>query len=221
MMKMIQIDKQEGNNLRHDGKSIRSEFKRQKIPFEIHNLVHEGVKFGDITNSERTFVIERKWKDFWNLGHTESQMQQLAQFEGEKYLMIEGTISEWASLPFKDQYINPRILNGGWALVGRAAKLYGISVVWCDTLKEMVKYIYWIDREKKRSNGPLILNKKREINPHLTLMCSIEGIGPSTGQKLLNKFGVPLNVFIAPDEEILSISGVGKVTLENIRRHVE
>ena len=53
---------------------------------------------------------------------------------------------------------------------------------------------------------------------YLDILTSIRGIGESVGKALLDRFGTPINVFTAGQDELLQVKDVGPKTVEALRR---
>lgn len=192
------------------------------VQYRVEQLRFDDEQMGDYTNEARSFIVERKKADFWNVKHTISQLEKMSRLEGKKYLFIEGTRKDLERYLFESGHDNPaRVLNWGLSVLQLARFQYGVEVCYFRDLEEMMKELYWMDRESGKIGKPIFIKPAKMENPHLTLLCGIEKLGPVKAVDLLNRFGTPLGVFLATDDQILSVKGIGPQMLKRIRDHVE
>ena len=97
-----------------------------------------------------------------------------------------------------------------------------ITVIWRADKEALVKTLvdlYWYSQkpESKRKTFNHVLSKGKVGNSHLNVLMSIEGLGEQTARLLLERFKAPIDVFVAEDEELMKVKGVGKETIKKIR----
>jgi ERCC4-type nuclease len=215
---MIIVDSHEVAN----NPEIEATLNKLGIEYEIRELRFDGEQIGDYTNDKETFLVERKKKDFWNVKHTIEQLEKMKQVQGKKYLFIEGTRTDLEDYLYEHKRDNMgRIHSWGLAVLAQASLVYDVEVCFFKNLEEMFKHMYWLDRESRKDPKPFFIKPAWKGTQHLTLLCAIRKLGPSRATILLDKFGSPLNIFLATDEELMEIKGIGEDAVKRIREYTE
>lgn len=215
---MIIVDSHEVAN----NPKIEATLNKLSIDYRIEELRFDGEQIGDYTNEKRTFIVERKKGDFWNVQHTISQLEKLKQVQGKKYLFIEGSRTDLEAYLYQSKRKNvARIHNWGLVVLAQASLVYDVEVCFFKDLDEMFKHMYWLDRESGKTRKPFFIKPTWQGTQHLTLLCAIRKLGPKKATLLLQRFGTPLDVFIATDEELMDVKGIGEDAVRRIREYTE
>jgi len=200
---------------------------QNKIPHVVEQIRFDGVRMGDISNQSRSFLVERKHDDFWNLAHTEKQLANMYTLENIRlFLWIQGTYEQFLESHEKASQQARRggyqcpSLAWGHSLLTNGAMYQDLSVSFL-SIKAMVEWAILLDTATLKEGEPLIRKTPKMESTSLTLLCSIKGIGKKLGEKLLQAFGNPLGVFLATDQEILAVPGIGESKLRSIRSYSE
>ncbi len=201
-----------------------------KIPFKQEQIRFNGERMGDVTNELHTFLLERKKNDFWDIPHTQEQMEKMLSLDENMRLILclEFTLTDF--IKSYDKYCatmrklsrTPMPLDWGVSLMIRGLLLEDFTVLFLTTPQEIIEFSILMDNVSQKFQGEPYFRRtsKKEYQP-LTLLCSIKGIGKVLGQRLLKAFGQPLSVFLATDEDLMRVEGIGKSKIKSIRDHVE
>jgi hypothetical protein len=192
----------------------------------VEQIRFDGTRIGDITNSTRSFLVERKHDDFWNLAHTQKQLDNMNTLTGVRlFLWIQGTHEEWlesyeqACKMAKKGGFMPPSMSWGMSLICANSLYQDLSVSFL-SIPAMVSIALAMDQHAQANEGMLLIRKTPKMeSTFLTLLCSIKGIGKKKGEALLDTFGSPIQVFLAEDEELATVSGIGPVAIKTIREY--
>ena len=189
---------------------IAPTLKKLGINYEV-----EPLEIGDYTNTERTFVVERKKEDFWDINHTILQLGNMSTLSCDTFLFIEGTPSEWEGWPWKKNAHPQSMVNWGKAVIASCRRVYGVSPCFCESLQKLLEMTYWLDRESDKPQKPIVHKLVKFANDYETTMANAVGLG--MGQKLLAEFQTPARIILASDDELLAVKGIGPATIEKLR----
>ena len=196
---------------------------QNKIPHVVEQLRFDGVRMGDISNQSRSFLVERKHDDFWNLAHTEKQLANMYTLENVRlFLWIQGTYEGWleshekaCQQARKDGRQSPSLAWGHSILTnGTLYQDLGIAFL---TIPAMIALAIQLDTATLKEGEPLIRKTPKMESTGLTLLCAIKGLGKKRATLLLQEFGTPFGVLLASDQELLAVPGVGPKVLASIR----
>jgi ERCC4-type nuclease len=194
----------------------------------VEQIRFDGTRIGDMTNESRSFLVERKAEDFWNLSHTQTQLDNMYSLTGVRlFLWIQGTYGQWLESHEKACEVARRggfsspSLQWGLSLLTTGQLYQDLSVSFL-SIPEMVSIALAMDQcAQEKGEMPLIRKTPKMESTFLTLLCSIKGIGKKKGEALLARFGSPIQVFLAEDQELLEVSGVGPGIVKSIREYTE
>lgn len=203
-------------------------FDQNSIPYKKEQIRIDGVRIGDITNDKRMFVLEHKKLDYWNIGHTKSQVEKLTQLEIPVAVVHEGSRKKWIKNYYAcrsriDAFSRPKFpsVNWGKSFCAEMFLFYGVPMLFFDTLKELVDYCLLLDSRKKKVDQPIVKQRIKGPDPALSLLCQIDTIGVKMAIELIERFGSPLRVFLASDDELNSVPKMGPKRIKKIREAVE
>jgi DNA excision repair protein ERCC-4 len=158
-------------------------------------------------------------------GRIFDQMQKLVDFcertNRVPFLMIVGDLAELKQQvrPFGDVNVN--------AVFGAVASIvvrYGVNVV--TTLGEDEFLYVMLKIAEKVDEGKLGLPHRpswRELHPDRKVahVANVLGCGPTVAKRLLERFGCLRNVLLAKEEDLLSVPGIGPVTVARLKSLLE
>lgn len=88
-------------------------------------------------------------------------------------------------------------------------------------LKSLFAYFQKEEHESLRKRPrSIVLYPAGDRERQKDLLATIPGIGPELAGRLLERFESPLAVFVASDEDLLEVSGVGKKKVEMMRKMI-
>jgi ERCC4-type nuclease len=164
------------------------------------------------------YAVERKeFDDFMNSvfdGRLFEQVERLAKVYKKAYLLVEGPVTQGLS-----RISNPLIF---WGALSKIIIMTNISIIFTLNEKHTAMFLYSL--AKKLQEG-----KKKRINikhkpktytlkqRQISTLQSLPNIGPERSKKLLKKFLSLRKIFNASDKELLSVEGLGRKTVENIK----
>lgn len=152
---------------------------------------------GDFTNDKRTFLVERKGKDFVPSMLNKSLHEQCAKmarnFKGTKVVALDGFITVIAEDP-----INKKIK--AWINSMRVEiTLYGIHMWQCDDIYQIIEELVRLD--KKCGETPQIHEKIDDKyvgwSDKKKIVCKLLDVSGKKADLLLKTFKTPWNIFMA------------------------
>lgn len=97
----------------------------------------------------------------------------------------------------------------------------GIPILWTTNIHSAAHRLYTIAKQQQyEEKKPLRIQKAKKAGLSLPerQRLVVESItGPATAEALLSHFGSPLKIFLASDDELLKIKGVGPKTVDEIK----
>jgi Fanconi anemia group M protein len=189
------------------------------------NLTELGSEVVEMTISPADYVVskqcavERKeFRDFLRSvydGRLFEQVKRLAVAYEKAYLVVEGSVAE--SL---QEISNPLVF---WGALAKVAAEWNISIIFTLDEEHTAMFLHSLAKklqeEKKRKITVKHKPKAYTLRQRqLLAVQSLPGIGPERAEKLLMRFGSLRRIFTATDKELLSIEGLGKKTVKEIKR---
>ncbi|RLG05796.1 MAG: DEAD/DEAH box helicase, partial [Thaumarchaeota archaeon] len=99
---------------------------------------------------------------------------------------------------------------------------FGVPVRWAKTPREAAAIIYSIARreQRKKRKEPVIKDRKlpaslKELQEYV--VASLPGVDSVLAKRLLEAFGSIREVFLASEEKLQRVEGIGPKTAKNIR----
>lgn len=160
-------------------------------------------------------AIERKTADDFAAsildGRLFSQAAMMQASGMRSVFLIEGSLSRIQSA------INPEALAGAQSAL---IALYGASMVFTENPQGSARLIGRLFKHLTNGLGyevPLRQNKPKDPSVQsLFIVESLPGVGPETARKLLKHFGSAKGVFIASENELLEVDGIGRKGAQKI-----
>lgn len=180
-------------------------------------LVEESITSGDYVLSESCAVERKTIRDFMQSiydGRLFEQVERLAKVYQKSVLIVEGELQTLKYLS------NPAVF---WGALATVTANHEISVTFTRNLKDTAMFLRSLARQLQEEKGNQVITKH---NPkfhtlsqrQLLTVQNLPNIGPTRAEKLLTKFGSLRKIFLASDNEIMSINGLGKKTVQEIRK---
>ena len=160
-------------------------------------------------------VIERKAVDDFAAslldGRLFSQAAMMQASGMRAIFLIEGSMSRIQSA------INPEALAGAQSAL---IAMYGASIVFTENPLASARLIGRLFKHMTEGLGyeiPLRQNKPKDPSVQaLFLVESLPGVGPETARKLLRHFGSAKAVFLASEDELVEVDGIGRKSAQKI-----
>lgn len=181
-------------------------------------VLEETISPADYVVSEGSAVERKEFKDFLRSvydGRLFEQLERLATAYENSYLVVEGAVAEGLQ-----QISNPLVF---WGALAKVTAEWNMSIVFTLDEKHTAYFLHSLAKklqeEKKRKitvkHKPKVYTLRQR---QLLAVQSLPHIGPERAEKLLKRFGSLRRIFTASDKELLSIEGLGKKTVEEIKR---
>ncbi len=200
---------------------------REKGNGVVKQFVDLGVKvdlkrldIGDYQLSERCVAELKTVPDFVDSiidGRLLEQLRYLTKFD-RPVLILEGIEDIYSQ-----RNIHPNAIRG---MLSTIAVSYGIPVLQTKNNKETAELLYII---AKREQDP----EKKHFNPHGSkkpitdkelqeyIVSSLPNVGPAMAKELLHHFRNVRKIFVASEEELKKVSGVGDKTAKDIQKTLD
>jgi ERCC4-type nuclease len=185
------------------------------------DLEFKTMEVGDYVVSDRVGFERKNINDFMNSWLIEKkllgQIGDLAKSYDRPVLIIEGGNPFYAG-----RNVHPNAIHG---ILNTIAVSFRVPILYSLTPDETAKIIMMIaKREQTDDKRPFQLHGKRS---HLSIdgqreyiVSAIPDIGTVVAQALLSHFGSVQAVMCANDNELIKVSGIGKVSADKIRNIV-
>jgi len=197
---------------------VRESFKVKKVLSELGcKLIEELITPADYVLSE-DFAIERKrvydfLKSIYD-GRLFEQAERMAQAYEKPILIVEGELYKI------DEVYNEKIF---WGALAKVMAEYYISVIFTSNFNHTAIFLYSLAKKiQEKKQKRIVAKHKPRIytlsHRQLIIVQSLPNIGPKRAESLLKKFGSVRKLLLASDKELLSIEGLGKKTVQEIRK---
>ncbi len=202
--------------------------KKSQDFFNKKNIKNEAKALSDgdlklVLSNGKEFIVERKRYDDFVASYINNHLQDQAIRMNSNYpyycCIIHGDMSDIR----RAGNFNPALKN---IKPGSVDKMYEtIELVYklpCFFVKNEAQYFNKVmslsNRIVKSDNVNLVTNAKINNQPALSILMVAEGIGEKTARVLISEFGSPRNVLNASRDDLLQVSGVGDVTIDEIKK---
>ena len=169
-------------------------------------------RVGDFTNTDRTWVIERKTEgDFVGSMLDKSLHSQAARmakyYAGWKFVFLEGFITVMVDDPHHKGKIKPWIKSMRVTL-----RKYGVCMWQCDDLNMLVDEVFRV--EKNAGDQPTIYekidDKYKGWSDAKKIVCKLIDVSNKKADLLLEHFGNPVAIFLAIMNSSVLLTRTGK-----------
>ena len=197
-------------------------FDKKGIENEVKALSDGDLKL--LLSNGKEFIVERKRYDDFVASYINNHLQDQAIRLNNNYpyycCVIHGDMNDI----YRAANYNPALKR---IKPGSVNKMYEtLELVYklpCFFVKNEAQYFNKVmslsNRIIKSDNVNLVkTNAKMNNQPELSLLMVAGGIGEKTARLLLNEFGSPQNVLNASRDELLKVSGIGNVTVDEIKK---
>lgn len=191
--------------------NIPALLKKVGIDVEIKTL-----SIGDYIVSSETVIERKSIHDFVSSvfdGRLFDQCSRMRANYEHPVLVLEGNVDELDAI-----VENPLVFYGA---VSSVALDYHIPTIPTPDAMHTARLLTSMAARKGESRGPL-LKKIRKFpdvqRQQLTTLCSLPGIAETLAQRMLDKFGTPINALSATSADLAKVPGLGKARAERIRK---
>ena len=203
-------------------KKSQAFFDKKGIENEVRALSDGDLKL--LLSNGKEFIVERKQYDDFVASYINNHLQDQAIRLNKNYpyycCIIHGDFSDVR----RAANYNPALKRINQSSANKMHEtLELIYKLPCFFVKSEAQYfnkaMSLSNRIVKSDNVNLVkTNAKINNQPELSLLMVAEGIGEKTARLLLDEFGSPQNVLNASSEDLLQVSGVGKVTVAEVKK---
>ena len=174
----------------------------------------QALTVGDFVVSDRVSIERKTHSDFIGSvinGRVFEQAKNLKENFAKPIIVIEGS---------SNRQINENALK---AAIASLLIDFGVSMLATKNPQDTARAIYWIAKKEQGDGGREIVikvgKKPKEVKRlQEFIVCGIPGVSTITARKLLNHFGTVENLFVASEEELKKVKGIGKKLAEKIRK---
>jgi len=169
-------------------------------------IQEENLEIGDYLLSDRVVIERKSFSDFAaSIKDLRlfKQVQELSKFE-RPILLIEGF-----------EYFGNLSENSLYGAFTSLILDYNISTIWTKNKRESANFIFLVAKReqfKEKRISPIRIRKKplslKEEQKYL--IAGLPYINSTLAERLLKKFGSPINVFNAKKEELMEIEKIGE-----------
>lgn len=189
-------------------RKLAKELKKREIIFEIQVL-----PIGDMVIFEGDTVIERKEiNDFFGSqgAHLTNQYMDMFQYP-QKHLIIEGSFNQLNSF---EKVKIPHYAG----MLARLAR-QNITVTQVPDMATFINVsLAILDKSKKLPSDFRIIKRKKNTVQEI-VRAAAPRIKQSDIEKLLEKYGSPLNIALVPQKELTKIKGIGPKIAERLYKN--
>ncbi len=178
--------------------------------FDVQEIKIAGVRVGDFTDANMTFLAERK--TIWDLASSlktkrlQDQLWKMVElFEGPKFLIVEGGVSKSAKG-------NPDIRSYIYSVRGIVPH-YNVHLIETMDTEDTISAVDWISREAYFKPGPVAkkAHAPAQTDPRLISLLAIKGLGLTNAMALMERHGSLAAIGAVAMEEDLRPFFVGKI----------
>ena len=203
-------------------KKSQAFFDKKGVENEVKALTNGDLKL--LLSNGKEFIVERKRYDDFVASYINNHLQDQAIRMNDNYryycCIIHGDMND----VYRAANYNPALKRIKPSSVNKMYEtlelLYKLP---CFFVKNEAQYFNKVmslsNRIIKSDNVNLVkTNAKINNQPELSILMVAGGIGEKTARLLLSEFGSPQNVLNVSRDELLQISGVGEVTVDEIKK---
>ena len=197
-------------------------FDKKGIENEVKALSDGDLKL--VLSNDKEFIVERKRYDDFVASYINHHLQDQAIRMNNNYpyycCIIHGDMNDI----YRAANYNPALKRINQYSVEKMHEM--LSLIYklpCFFVKDEKQYFNKVISLSKRiikSDNVNLVKTNAKINnhPELSILMVAEGIGEKSARLLLSEFGSPQNVLNASSKDLLQVTGVGKVTVAEIKK---
>lgn len=211
-MPTLYIDKQE--------KKPEELIKHLDCDYEFADL-----KYGDYTNDEESFVVERKnWNDYYSsvkTGHLVEQCEKIREnFKGTAGIIFEGDF--WAMVnTIKSKGMRHLMVFTRY----RITMTFGMFFEECIDTYAVANTLQFLNKNGEKIGKGLNINRKKYVKTkdrRILPLCQVPGVGKKTAQNIIDVYGCIFDFLLAiledEDKVMDSIDRFGPKTLAKVKK---
>ena len=197
-------------------------FDKKGIENEVKALSDGDLKL--VLSNDKEFVVERKRYDDFVASYINNHLQDQAIRMNNNYpyycCIIHGDMSDVR----RAANYNPALKRINQSSVNKMHEtielIYKLPCFFVKSEKQYFSKVISLSNRIVKSDNVNLVKTNVQINnqPELSLLMVAGGIGEKTARLLLNEFGSPQNVLNATPENLLQVNGVGKVTVNEVKK---
>tara|TARA_Y100000590_G_scaffold426580_1_gene535828 strand:- start:1634 stop:2320 length:687 start_codon:yes stop_codon:yes gene_type:complete len=174
---------------------------------------------GDYIVAPETIVERKTISDLLSSifdGRLFDQCSRLKEHYQYPVLLVEGNLDEIEELTD-----NPLIFYGALSTVALEFK---IPIIPTPNATNTAKLLISLSTRKEITKGPFLKKIKKSNNiekQQLSILCSLPGVGEKSAQRMLEKFGTPLDVLCASVNELSKTPGLGQSKAKKIKKMLQ
>ena len=197
-------------------------FDNKKIPNEVKSLEDGDLKI--LLQSKDVFLVERKRYDDFAKSYIKKHLQDQAIRMNNQYkyycCIIHGDMSDIRRAAQYDPALKRIKQSSIQQMYQKMELIYKCPCFFVDNDVQYFNKVVELSKMLAKANGiNTIVKTSVQVKEHPELSFLMVGneIGEKTARLLINEFGSPQNVFEASREELKKVSGVGDITVSNIK----
>ncbi len=195
----------------------RENFQIKKILAKMGcKVIEKTITPADYVLSTECAVERKQINDFFNSiydGRLFEQVERLVTAYKKPIVLVEGKID-------LEDVSN---LSVFWGALAKIIANYNISIIFTSDLNDTAMFLYKLGKKIQEEKRKQLIAKHRPkiytlSQRQLLTIQNLPNIGPTRAEKLLRKFGSVKKIVNATDKEFLAIEGIGKKTVQEIRK---
>lgn len=202
-----------------DSREQASNVVRELSKYENVSIKVKQLEIGDYVLSDEVIVERKTIEDFLTSmldGRLFSQLIDLSANCKKPLMIVEGNKQELFSL----RNIHENAIKGALSSI---LLDYQIPILFSDSVKETVSYLYLIAKREQLGKGKEIrlrVGRKGLSQPELQqfVVESLPSIGPTLAKNLLKKFGSIKKLFNADEKKLMKTEKIGEKKAKEIRK---
>jgi len=189
---------------------------------EVEDYVLDKLQYGDLVVEKSSLMVERKTpSDYASSlleGRLPKQIENMQEASDNVYVMVDGDLSETESLTHTNM--------GGSSIRGHMASTMarkGIPVIPCSNTALLVDMVVRLARKHIEEpttsyTNQVSVDTDRPVT--MQIFGCLSGIGPSTAEKLYERFPSMTALLSADDQEIEGVEGIGEKRAKTIKEEL-
>ena len=183
------------------------------------NVEIKTLPIGDYIVSHETVVERKSINDLIASifdGRLFDQCNRLKEHFQFPIILLEGNVDEIESITE-----NPLVFYGALSTI---AIDYKIPIIPTPNASHTAKLLVSLSSRKESIKGPLLkkIKKSNDVQKqHLSVLCSLPGVGEKIAIRMLEKFESPLKVLSASTKDLAKIPGLGESRAKKIKKMLE
>lgn len=200
-----------------DTREVRSQVVNELRQMEC-SIEEQSLQVGDFIVSDRIGIERKTVDDFLSSIFDKRLFKQLDNMScayEKPILVIEGADSLYSK-----RDIHPNVIRG---VLSSIAVDLSVPMIWSRSERDSALIIYWMAKREQKENKRNVTvrgqKKPKSLKERqLFLVSGLPGIDRIMGDRLLDEFKTPENIFTADKESLMQVDGIGEKTAERLRK---